>query len=636
MSIWLAFRDAIALVTPHEDVILDGEPSPAGTLTELADAAVVSAMTAADGRVLVASSTLPYSEPTSFSVRAGAQAGPGWKLCDLATNSSVAVGDGGVARWTAAKESGSLLLLGPDTPCHSSRLKHDDVVHDRGDTPPLSTAELPPPSVGPLGEHPWRNDSANLRLVKAWDDYLRLSPLSREYAGAVSDKPPVQLTWDVGVDMPIGWKNGVACRFGNQVVVAGGLFESSSVWLAKYDSLPGFNISTRPSTAPALMYDLKLKTWTPIKSPPFVPGRTQGCCAEGTVPGAESMFIVSGGNDEIPCDSSVPNDTACEKVCCSPGCGNNPGCTVKVTCHTQPGCRPIGGNVTQLTRSASGEWTWTTLPPLPADGSRFVGVAGLVDDEWLVVTGGSNEDPGAGASHSSGKSLPGYRLRLRRSGTASGRLVPAGGWLKMAPHPLENQSSHGITLPVGGSLGRSFYLFGGQSADPSRAAAFAEITHVCDNTPHCAQFPHVDSDGGLFTPRDAYRYSVDSDEWTAIASLPQPLQGGGQQAVAIDERHRYLLLMGTSHRDSFRVGRSLWERAATRAKYYGDTIWCYDSVADKYSRVGLLLYGVGTTSWIKSEENGTMQLVAFGGEPMHGYKGNSETVVQVANVHRME
>ena len=79
MSIWLAFRDAIALVTPHEDVILDGEPSPAGTLTELADAAVVSAMTAADGRVLVASSTLPYSEPTSFSVRAGAQAGPGWK-----------------------------------------------------------------------------------------------------------------------------------------------------------------------------------------------------------------------------------------------------------------------------------------------------------------------------------------------------------------------------------------------------------------------------------------------------------------------------------------------------------------------------------------------------------------------------
>ena len=158
-----------------------------------------------------------------------------------------------------------------------------------------------------------------------------------------------------------------------------------------------------------------------------------------------------------------------------------------------------------------------------------------------------------------------------------------------------------------------------------------KITHVCDNTPNCAQFPHYNSDGGLFAPRDAYRYDVDTDSWTAIASLPQPLQGGGQQAVAIDDR--YLLLMGTSHRDSFRVGHSLWERSATRAKYYGDEIFAYDRITDTYSRVGKLLYGVGTTSWVKSEQNGTTRLLSFGGEPMHGYKSNSETVVQVATLH---
>ena len=115
--------------------------------------------------------------------------------------------------------------------------------------------------------------------------------------------------------MPIGWKNGVACRFGDQIVVAGGLFQSSSVWLAKYDSLPGFNISTFPNTAPALLYDIKLNAWSHILSPPFVPGRTQGACS--TTPGAEAMFVISGGHDSIPCDYTLRNDTACEKVCCT-------------------------------------------------------------------------------------------------------------------------------------------------------------------------------------------------------------------------------------------------------------------------------------------------------------------------------
>eukprot|EP01050_Picozoa_sp_SAG11_P005254 SAG11_NODE_362_length_10182_cov_9.886641_11_plen_118_part_01 len=85
MSIWLAFRDAIALVTPYEDIILDGEPSPAGTLLALTGTAVVSSMTAADGRILIASSTLPYMMPTNFSVHGWPFVTPGWRLCNLVT-----------------------------------------------------------------------------------------------------------------------------------------------------------------------------------------------------------------------------------------------------------------------------------------------------------------------------------------------------------------------------------------------------------------------------------------------------------------------------------------------------------------------------------------------------------------------
>ena len=44
MSLWLAMREAIAIATPYEDIIVDGEPAPDGTFTDLAATAVVSAM----------------------------------------------------------------------------------------------------------------------------------------------------------------------------------------------------------------------------------------------------------------------------------------------------------------------------------------------------------------------------------------------------------------------------------------------------------------------------------------------------------------------------------------------------------------------------------------------------------------
>jgi hypothetical protein len=119
MSLWLAMRDAIALVQPYEDLICDGMPIAGGAITAAASAAVVNGMMSAAGEILIASSTIPHGLPTQFTV-ASPHARASWVLCDLATNESVNASSAGVARWTnTGAEDGSVLAFGPATPCHS-------------------------------------------------------------------------------------------------------------------------------------------------------------------------------------------------------------------------------------------------------------------------------------------------------------------------------------------------------------------------------------------------------------------------------------------------------------------------------------------------------------------------------------
>ena len=119
MSMWLAVRNAIALVTPHEDIIMDGTPAPAdGTFSKVASAAVVSAMVSATGSMLIGSSTMPSGQATEFTV-ATPHAASGWLLCNLATKKSVPAGSGGSATWASATEKGSVLLFAGHTPCHT-------------------------------------------------------------------------------------------------------------------------------------------------------------------------------------------------------------------------------------------------------------------------------------------------------------------------------------------------------------------------------------------------------------------------------------------------------------------------------------------------------------------------------------
>jgi hypothetical protein len=151
-SIWLAVRDAVALVTPYEDLLIDGTPTPTGDIFGLSPNAVVSGMSAAassggtggsgewgggagTGAILIASSSLPFGTLSTFSVKSAAAAaqqrqhseggggGGGWLLCDLErTTVSVEAGADGVASWTSPVENGTLLLFGADTPCHHQLL----------------------------------------------------------------------------------------------------------------------------------------------------------------------------------------------------------------------------------------------------------------------------------------------------------------------------------------------------------------------------------------------------------------------------------------------------------------------------------------------------------------------------------
>jgi hypothetical protein len=122
MEIWLAFRDAISLVTAYEDVIMDGAPIADGTITVAGSAsagAVVGGMEDLDTHtILIASSITPYGSATAFSVTM-THANTSWLLCDLATHVSKRAPDSGVVEWSSEAELGSVLVFGARTPCHN-------------------------------------------------------------------------------------------------------------------------------------------------------------------------------------------------------------------------------------------------------------------------------------------------------------------------------------------------------------------------------------------------------------------------------------------------------------------------------------------------------------------------------------
>ena len=64
------------------------------------------------------------------------------------------------------------------------------------------------------------------------------------------------------------------------------------------------------------------------------------------------------------------------------------------------------------------------------------------------------------------------------------------------------------------------------------------------------------------------------------------------------------------------------------AAYYGDTVLIFDTLTNKYSRAGVLPYGLVTSH---CAYNGSHIACALG-EPRHLWNSNTESVVQIAQV----
>eukprot|EP01051_Picozoa_sp_SAG22_P018564 SAG22_NODE_3162_length_1889_cov_1.432402_1_plen_379_part_00 len=294
---------------------------------------------------------------------------------------------------------------------------------------PVPVAALLVARAPPSDPFTWRNDTANLELTERWNRYWAATPLSDDVSGpSISDSPPVSLSWSLGTDMPkYAMKDGAGCWIGNDFVLAGGLFEPHGL----NDAHPLPKSKQNPNLAFA--YDTELDTWSALPPAPFKQTRGTGACTN------DSLILVGG--------------------------------------RTAP---PEGLSVARLHKPAGGPWAWQSLPPLPREGYRWLGAAGVVGD-WLVVSTGTNTSrfqsdgdevsPGPRTQHSAAFGapnnlpavLPSYRLNITGwrwpSSTATGgggSLSEEKNWEKIATFP-----GLGLDAPNSAVAGGSLYVLGG-------------------------------------------------------------------------------------------------------------------------------------------------------------------------------
>jgi hypothetical protein len=406
----------------------------------------------------------------------------------------------------------------------------------------------------------WRDDEKNIIVVRELNRAYEQLPFSHEYEG-VLDQPPVKLDWSTGPNLPMTWKGGVAGFFGDEIALVGG------TWMPGYKNL-------------AYAYNIKTKRYSAIPPPPFPKGPhalgesnteyTQG------VSDGDNLYLVSG--------------------------------------------RAAGRNVARLSRAADGSWKWEALPQLPDFGARgrWLGEVAAISGKWLLlisglpagrfIEGGREEDP----------PLPDFRLRLDD---------PKAQWQPMAPYPGGRRGG------VSGAVVQSrFYVFGGNYPNKAMASIHANLIKEYG----LLVIPYQ----GVPDYRDAYSYDPETNEWRRLRNLPFPMCSDSPAVVLQD---RYILLMGntqiTQTTTHFRMGKTnlaglvrMYKGKVGPAvkagiepywRGYGDVILCYDVEKDNYSRVGAMLYGVGSVPWVTDGK----KVYGFGGEPWTFWSDNPENVI---------
>ena len=129
--------------------------------------------------------------------------------------------------------------------------------------------------------------------------------------------------------------------------------------------------------------------------------------------------------------------------------------------------------------------------------------------------------------------------------------------------------------------------------------------------------------------------TTSTNSWEPLPKLPFAFVQGPKHAPVIGGG-RYVLLLGAQRRLTARRGQEPpgYMQAVGRPplengiEYYGDDCVYYDTVERAYGLLGKMPYGVVTASWVC---NGTHS-ICFGGEPSHGWNGNTESAIQMARV----
>ena len=358
-----------------------------------------------------------------------------------------------------------------------------------------------------------------------------------------------------------------------------------------------------------------------MPTPPTNAGRTTGTCTTRENGGGESLIILSG----------------------------------------------MGGamGVSQLTMTLDGgapQWSWRRLPNLPGHSAvngpqkdRWLGAAGVVDG-WLVLAGGTTTrgfeyeetgllHAGDGATRPCNKAadcppwLPSFRLPMAQLGNRSAQ------WSEMAKFP-----GGGMDVPNYAAVNGSLYMFGGWRASYAGMQAWQETPDSLYQLG--LPVPITIGTNGARLLRYAWRYSAD-DAWERLPDVPQHVCSGGTVTL----RSRYIVQLGSAHGyNSFRVGSrskvatdppagmgwrhdvqppnnsTMPEFALQQhgiAAYYGDQVLVFDTQTRRYSRVGVVPYGLITSHCVANDTTIACAL----GEPRHGWSANTETVVQIASIN---
>jgi hypothetical protein len=266
------------------------------------------------------------------------------------------------------------------------------------------------------------------------------------------------------------------------------------------------------------------------------------------------------------------------------------------------GGRGAGRSVLRLAKSESGDWEYHEMPLLPeSEGpGRWLAASAIVPGKWLFLVQGIRSGTFLEYSKENPSPLPNYRLQLDK---------PNAEWEEMAPFPGRRRS-----LQFATAVGNDVYFFGGRYLEPQMRECYEELYKRFKlDAPEC----------GVPCLRDVYKYNTESNSWVQLRNLPFPALSG----AAIPLNDRFILLMAVSEPMSYRVGKSAWSKDP-KWTGFGDHILCYDIEKDKYSQVGVSLYGVGTAPWVRNGD----KIYSFGGEPKHNFNDNTENVMQIGTI----